>query len=533
MNVHVNGDFDPSAKGGAVDGGRPAALRGGPAAAAGGGTRGEEQAPAWRLDAALDAFCRGAGLEGEARALVARLDAAPGVVAFSGGPDSTALLLAVARRRRERGGPPVVAVHVDHAADPGSRERARRAARRARRLGVPFVEHRLAPREAGGASREAAARRRRYRFLARVAAGLGAGWIATGHHRDDQAETVLLRLAFGSGLAGLAAIRPAAPLPASLLAAGRRATPALLRPLLSLPRQHLAEAVRAAGLEPVADPTNRDPAIPRNRVRHHLLPLLAARAEAAGEPTLAPRLAAFAGRVQRAAAAVDRLLEARLAPRRLGAGGAAVDRATLGALPAALLPHALALLHRRAGAPYPAGREPRRELLRQLAAGGAVGCDCGGGWRWETRGGELVLARRRRSPPAAGFSYILTVPGEVEVRELGLVLRLRPAAPAAWMYRGAPDRAGLALDLAAGDRVTVRSRRPGDRLRPLGAAGSRRLKQVLIDRRVPRSRRDRLPLLVVGTEVAWVPGVTVAETCRLPREGSTGATVWVAELVEP
>jgi tRNA(Ile)-lysidine synthase len=145
----------------------------------------------------------------------------------------------------------------------------------------------------------------------------------------------------------------------------------------------------------------------------------------------------------------------------------------------------------------------------------------------------MVLARRRRSPPATGFSYILTVPGEVEVRELGLVLRLRPAAPAAWMYRGAPDRAGLSLDLAAGDRVTVRSRRPGDRLRPLGAAGSRRLKQVLIDRRVPRSRRDRLPLLVVGTEVAWVPGVTVAEACRLPREPSTGATVWVAELVEP
>jgi tRNA(Ile)-lysidine synthase len=449
-----------------------------------------------------------------------------------------------------------VAVHVDHGMDAGSRQRARRAARLARRIGVPFVEHRLAA-APGGESAEAAARRGRYRLLARIAADLGAGWIATGHHRDDQAETVLLRLAFGSGLRGLAAIRPAALLPASLLpAAHRPAGPALLRPLLSLPRQPLAEAVRAAGLDAVADPTNLDPAIPRNRVRHHLLPLLAERAAAADEPPLAARLAELAGRVRRAVAAVDRRIEEHLAPQPpavprarprpstrppaaalpAAATGIAVDRAGLAALPAPLLPHALALLHRSAGAPYPAGREARRELVRQLAAGGAVGCDCGGGWRWESRRGEVVL-RRAAGPaqrlPAEGFSYILVVPGEVEIPELGLLLRLRPAAPAPWMYRGAPDRAALALELAAGDAVTVRSRRPGDRLQPLGAAGRRRLKQVLIDRRVPRRRRDRLPLLVVGGEVAWVPGVTVAEPFRLPPAPAAGATVWVAELVEP
>jgi tRNA(Ile)-lysidine synthase len=515
------------------------------------------------VDTALERFYRGEGLEAEAAELAGRLDREAGVVAFSGGPDSTALLLAVARRRAGEG-PPVAAVHVDHGMDPGSRQRARRAARLARQIGVPFVEHRLAA-AAGGESAEAAARRGRYRFLARVAAGLGAGWIATGHHRDDQAETVLLRLAFGSGLRGLAAIRPAALLPASLLPASllpaprrpapgstpaaaspagsharvaepvRRTRPALLRPLLSLPRQPLAEAVRAAGLDAVADPTNLDPAIPRNRVRHHLLPLFAERNETAGEPPLAVRLAELAGRVRRAAAALDLRLRDHLAPRS-GGTAIAVPRSALAALPEPLLPHALALLHRRAGAPYPAGREARRELERQLAAGGAVGCDCGGGWRWESREGEVVLRRgagpaRRR--PGEGFSYILVAPGEVEIPELGLLLRLRPAAPAPWMYRGAPDRAALALELAPGDAVTVRNRRPGDRLQPLGAAGSRRLKQVLIDRRVPRRHRDRLPLLVVGGEIAWVPGVTVAERFRLPPAPAAGATVWVAELVEP
>ena len=551
------------------------------------------------LDAALARFARSAPDDGDepARDLARRLDGEPGVVAFSGGPDSTALLLGLVRRRRATpgGGPPVVAVHVDHAADAGSRQRARQARGLARRLGVPFVEHRLSEEGAGeeraatgleavaveATGFEAAARRRRYRFLARVAADLGAGWIATAHHCDDQAETVLLRLAFGSGLRGLAAIHPARPLPASLVSAAptdsgnRHAVPpsvpravphdgsrsrrpqpyrlALLRPLLALPRSTLAEAVRSAGLRPVVDPTNADLRIVRNRVRHHLLPHLAGPVTAAGEPPLASRLAALAERARRAVAALDRHLEGLLAPVAIEPSELvnespaaredvirarlAVSRSALASLPAPLLPHALALLHRRAGAPYPAGREARRELVRQLAGGGAVGCDCGGGWRWESRGGSVALvppaarpARRRAT--AAGFSYILVPPGEVEIAELGLVLRLYPTPLAPWMYEGAPHRAGLALELSPGEAVTVRNRRPGDRLRPLGTAGRRRLKQVLIDGRVPRARRDRLPLLVDGGGIAWVPGVTVAERCRLPDEPSAAATVWVAELVE-
>jgi tRNA(Ile)-lysidine synthetase-like protein len=107
------------------------------------------------------------------------------------------------------------------------------------------------------------------------------------------------------------------------------------------------------------------------------------------------------------------------------------------------------------------------------------------------------------------------------------------------MLAGRPDRAGLALEIEEGQRVEVRNRRPGDRIRPLGAGGSRRLKEVLIDRRVPRDRRDRLPLLVVGGAIAWVPGVTIDERFRLDdvldgldgRDGvRAGATAWSAEI---
>jgi tRNA(Ile)-lysidine synthetase-like protein len=208
----------------------------------------------------------------------------------------------------------------------------------------------------------------------------------------------------------------------------------------------------------------------------------------------------------------------------------AVSHRRLTALPRELLPHALAYLHRRAGSPYPASRQARRELLRQIAAGGDVGCDCGDGWRWEARGEGSLLLHRGGASPVAGFSYILEVPGEVEIPELSLVLRLRRSAPEEWMYRGAEHRAGLALPLSPGDRVSVRNRRPGDRLHPLGGSGTRRLKEVLIDRRVPRHRRDRLPLLCLGDHIAWVPGVTVAEPYRLPEPPAPGVTVWVAEL---
>jgi tRNA(Ile)-lysidine synthetase-like protein len=305
-----------------------------------------------------------------------------------------------------------------------------------------------------------------------------------------------------------------------------------------VPRAALHRALAGAPA-PVDDPTNRDPARPRNRLRHRLLPALAGR-----DSELPARLAALAAAAAGAAAAVERRLAALLAPRPFalpgGGVGLAVERAALAALPAPLVPAALALLHRRAGAPYPAGRAGRGELLRQLAGGGGVGCDCGGGWRWRTEGSSLVLAhrpsRRRRREAAPPFTYTLVAPGELEIPELSLRFRLARGPVEGWMFRGDRRRAGLALPLGPGEAVTVRSRRPGDRLRPLGAPGERRLKEVLIDRRVPRGERDRLPLLCLGAggpRVAWVPGVTIDERYRLRRADATVAGgAWVA-AVEP
>jgi len=327
------------------------------------------------------------------------------LVAFSGGPDSTALLAGLA------GVAPGLslqlhAAHLDHGLDPDSGRRALGARRLAGAIGVPLTLERLSSRGDRGDERaaddcaahercgrdgpEAWARRRRYAFLERLADELGARFIATAHHADDQAETVLLRLLFGSGIEGLAAIRP------------RRGR--LVRPLLGLRRSQLLASLAGSHLEPVTDPTNAELVTPRNHVRHRLLPSLAS-----GDPRIVDRLCRLAAAARRAGGRIDRLLGAHLNP---GSPdpmrGVAIDRAAFDALPAVLLPHALAFLHRLVGAPYPAAASARGELERQIGeqkrrGGGRIGCDCGGGWRWESDSAWFRLVRCKSS--AVDFTY--------------------------------------------------------------------------------------------------------------------------------
>ena len=302
------------------------------------------------------------------------------VVAFSGGPDSSALLIALracASRFQFR----LRAVHVDHGLDEGSGRRARAARRIADDLGVAF-ELRVAEEMRPGWSIEEWARAERYRLLTAAARSLSAAAIATAHHRLDQAETVLLRILFGSGAAGLVAMRPAS---------NRLGLP-LLRPLLDVEPEHLRRYVSEQGTRPVDDPTNRAPGPRRNFVRRGLLPLLAAET-----PDLTARLGGLARAAQGAESTVRRLLDEALEPRP-GRQCCEIETDALTRLPAALWPAALARLHRLAGAAYPPTRAARRELRRQLGrrheTGGSVGCDCGDGWRWEQRRDRLRVLRR-------------------------------------------------------------------------------------------------------------------------------------------
>jgi tRNA(Ile)-lysidine synthase len=209
------------------------------------------------------------------------------LLAVSGGPDSTALLLLAARWRGKRAAPDLVAATVDHGLRREAKKEAAAVAKLAKKLGVVHRTLKWSGKKPASGVQEAA-RAARYRLLVGLARKMGADAIVTAHTRDDQAETVLHRLARGSGLAGLAGIRRKS----------EREGIALLRPLLDLPKTRLVATLRAAKTPFAEDPTNRDPRYLRTRMRA-LAPQLAA------EGLDSSRLAGVARRLGRADAAIE------------------------------------------------------------------------------------------------------------------------------------------------------------------------------------------------------------------------------------
>jgi tRNA(Ile)-lysidine synthase len=203
------------------------------------------------------------------------------VLAVSGGPDSTALLWLAAKWRGGLKRPPrLLAVTVDHGLRRESRSEALAVARLAKALDI---EHRTlrwrGPKPETGVP--AAAREARYSLLADVADKIGAAHVFTAHTRDDQAETLMMRLARGSGLSGLAAMARQAP----------RGAVTIVRPLLDVPKAQLVATLRKAGIDYADDPTNRDPAFTRARFRELMPQLMREGIDSRNLARLAQRLA--------------------------------------------------------------------------------------------------------------------------------------------------------------------------------------------------------------------------------------------------
>jgi tRNA(Ile)-lysidine synthase len=234
----------------------------------------------------------------EAASLFGALSDSPVLIlAVSGGPDSTALLVLAARWCRAlKAAPKLVAVTIDHGLRPEAAREAREVAQLARRLGVTHRTLRWTGRKPKSGLQEAA-RNARYRLLADAARKARARHVLTAHTLDDQAETVLFRLARGSGVSGLAGMMPLAPMPV-----GEGGDIALVRPLLTVSKARLVATLKAARLPYADDPTNRDPRFTRPRLRT-LMPLLAR------EGLTAERLARLAQRVGRVEAALSGVLD--------------------------------------------------------------------------------------------------------------------------------------------------------------------------------------------------------------------------------
>ena len=437
------------------------------------------------------------------------------LVAVSGGQDSLALLLILTHLADELGIEVAVA-HFNHKLRSPEEARGDEAAVRGLTgaLGLPFVAgsgdtHARAKRRRE--SIEEAARHLRFDFLRREARRLKAGVVALGHTMDDRAETVLLHLLRGSGLDGLVGLRARSPWPL-----GRG--PALARPLLEVTRAETMRYCREAGVTPREDPTNLLLDATRNRVRHELLPALRR-----FNPRLEEALCRLGEAVAGAADYLDAAAEAEWRSLASLEDEAVIfPRRAFGTLAPALR----ARLLRRA-VRHLAGSAAELEAVHIAALEEAL----------TKRRGSVSLPRRLKA--AVGAREVRISPagrrGPAEIVEMALAVPGR-TAPSGWTvvaeFVGPPleprprTRFEAWLDAdAVGPHLTVRSRRPGDRMRPLGLGGERKLQDILVDAKVPREERDDVPIVCAPWGIAWVVGHRLDERAAL-REGS-GRALWL------
>jgi tRNA(Ile)-lysidine synthase len=394
-------------------------------------------------------------------AALGQLGGAPACVALSGGIDSTVLVHALATA----GAPALRAVYVDHGLDPRAADWGRQCQRLCAGLGVPFGALVVRVDPAGEEGPEAAARRVRYRALVGQLTPDEA--LLTAHHRDDQAETVLLNLLRGSGVAGLAGI------PTGAWLDGHR----VLRPLLGVSRAALADYARSAGLEWVEDPSNDDLRMDRNFLRHEVLPRLATR-----WPSVRATLSRSARLCAEAQDLLDELAAADL--RRLRRG-AALEVARLRALAGPRQRNAVRWLCRRELGSAPPDRRLREGLAQILDAAAdrhpVLGWAGGEIRRYR---GRLYVLRACGAPPSG--------PAGVLPARAGATLELGPGAGRLRLVRARGQ--GIAAS-RVGTGLCVGFRTGGERLRPAGAAHHREVKKLLQERGVVPWMRSRIPLL--------------------------------------
>jgi tRNA(Ile)-lysidine synthase len=419
----------------------------------------------------------------QALAAAGRPRAGQAVVAgLSGGADSVALLdvlHALAPRRGFR----VVAAHLDHGLRTGSGADAAFCRDLCASLGVA-LEVGLADvtgraRRDGGGTEEAA-RLERYAFLREVAAEHGAAAIAVAHTLDDQAETFLLRLLRGAGSAGLGAMRPV--------------NGDILRPMLEATRQDVLAHLQARGLPHREDESNADPAFLRNRTRHELLPYLEQRFNPKVRQALARAASVLSEEAGMLAEEGGCLLGA-ISER--DGDDIVVDRASLGSVTRAVARAAVRSALERTGGLRGVGLDHVDRVLalaeERRRSGKRVPLP--GGREAVVEFGRIRIGPRR--PPAEPFSIELMVPGTAEIPGGLSIEALADGGPA--------ESNGPTAVVAAPDGpLTVRTRRPGDRVRAKGRDMS--LKKFLTERQVPAAERAGLPLLASGHRVLWVPG---------------------------
>ena len=434
------------------------------------------------------------------------------IVAVSGGPDSVCLLDCLNSLAGDLGVSLVVA-HFDHglrpAEDPGETAFVQSLAVD---LGIPFETNTSRPIFEAKGSEEEQARTARYEFLEEVRVRRRAGRIAVGHTIDDQAETVVMRLLRGSGGGGLSAIPPV-----------REGI--VVRPLIRVSRAEVIAWLGSRQLDYVTDSSNLKGRCLRNRVRSELIPMLRGY-----QPKLPERLANTADILRLdneyleslAAAWVEENSQGDYPCPRIPISGWSL-------LHPALRPRVLRHMIGRAGSLRRISSGHLNDISRLAESDTPQGgIDLPGGLRAVKTYGELHVTRP--TPRPEPFSHELNGPGKFRFPDIGWEIILEEAATAAPCPEQ-PRRADFDMDLLSFPLV-LRPFRPGDRMVPSGMTGSRKIKDIFIDMKLPSGKRSTTPILLSSGRVVWVCGIREDDRFKVTDKTKRIASISMKPLKE-
>ena len=413
------------------------------------------------------------------------------LVGVSGGADSMALLDAL-HALRGRLSIELAVAHLDHGLrGAAGASDAAFVAEQAELRGLPMHAESVdveAVAAAEGHSIEAAGRDARRQYLGRIATDVEAARIAVGHHRDDVAETVLMRLLRGAGSGGLAAMAPTR-------------DDLWIRPLLEFSGQELRQYLDARGTPHVEDASNASREHLRNRVRHDLLPML----ERDYNPQARRALAATSSVLREEDALLEEMASAAVS---LAVTVDGIESGEVAALPVAIA-RRVARLWLAPSVGRPLSFEETERARRFVAADWPATLWITRQVALERRGSHVAVVNRhdQRASPLSRAAVPVPTPGTTELPDAGVAIRTKFHAQRRFT-RGPLPQTQAAYDAAAlpGD-LSLRRWRPGDRFHPFGLKGSKTVSDFISDSRLPANERRNVTVLCAGDEVIWVVGM--------------------------
>lgn len=437
------------------------------------------------------------------------------VVGLSGGADSLCLLDCLSRW-----GVDVVVAHLDHQLRPESAADAAFAEALADRYGHPFELGKADLHPGQGGSLEERARLQRYSFLAAVARKDGAEKVAVGHTYDDQVETILMHLLRGAGPSGLRGILPETQVDDWAGISGEDGI-SLVRPLLSIRHAETMAHCETIGLEPRFDRSNLDQRFFRNKIRHHLLQVLEGY-----NPGVRPVIYRL-GEIMRAE--VD-FLSDQVEHRwqevvvELAADGLIIRGRTFKQQPLAIQRGLIrrAILALRQDLRDLGFEHIERGVKYILAPDRPTSQPLIGDLLIYDYDEDVLLAAVEPLPALPDFPQMsageskLSVPGEVQLEYGWKILSAEIENDLAEVTRAKADGWDVVIDKSSlSTPLSLRTRRPGDRMQPLGMQGRIKISDLMINSKIPRLARAHWPLLFSGGEIVWVPGLNIGHSFRI------------------